>query len=271
MKIKNFLFSFTIVFSVSCGETMPVSENADSSNHVQGKVSSVREIETDSGKLVITEQDGVELDSAVLYDASGVITARGFFYNNQPSGAWFHYDATGKIVSVKHYSQGAAKYNLDATDFKTKRVSFNEMGISAEIPEQWKSIETPNAGSLISYEKPVTEQGILMMPNFNIAKGKLEAGQTLKSLAADQLNMLHDAVGRVELVDESFLTIDSCSAFRRYGMYYTEDNKVGFLDAIIVKGDQIWVISCAAQNREQGEFLKYQSVFENLVMSIEIL
>ncbi len=89
-------------------------------------------------------------------------------------------------------------------------------------------------------------------------------------MAAEQLNMLHQTVGRVELVDESNLTIDSCKAFRRYGMYYTENNKVGFLDAIIVNGSDVYVISCAAQNREQGEFLKYQSVFENLVMSIQI-
>jgi len=271
MKLKYFIFSIVAIAATSCSDSKSENEKSDSSNQVQTPATSIKEIQTDSGKLVVTHVEGLELDSAVLYNVSGRITARGFFYNNQPSGAWIRFDEAGKIISATHYSEGTPKYNLDAGDFKTKRVSFQEMGISAEIPEQWQAIETPNAGSLISYEKTVADKEIKMMPNFNIAKGKLESGQTLKSLAADQLNMLHDAVGRVELVDESFLTIDSCSAFRRYGMYYTEDNKIGFLDAIIVKGDKIWVISCAAQNREQGEFLKYQSVFENMMMSIEIL
>jgi hypothetical protein len=124
---------------------------------------------------------------------------------------------------------------------------------------------------LISYEKEVTEEGILIMPNFNIAKGKLEAGQTLEILAEQQMNMLHEVVGRVETVHESYVTVDSCRTFLRYGKYYTENNMIGFLDAIVIKGDTMWVISCAAQNREQGEFLKYQSVFENLVMSIQFL
>lgn len=268
MKLYSFLITI-LILAASCSNEAPVSANTDSTS---GKDSlAVREILTDSGKLVLTDLAGMELDSAVMFNNKGVIVARGFYYDNKPTGAWIRYDETGKIISATHYSEGNAKYALDIADFETVRTSFTEMGITAELPSGWAAMETPNPASLISYEKKVNEKGILMMPNFNIAKGKMEAGQTLATLAAEQLNMLHNAVGRVELVDESYLTIDSCKAFRRYGMYYTEDNKIGFLDAIIVKGDTIWVISCAAQNREQGEFLKYQSVFENLVMSIEIL
>ncbi len=270
MDLNYFQFSIFVLLLTSCSNENTDQGAKDSVADSMSIVSSKQEFETDSGKLVITHIQGVEIDSAVLYGKDGKISARGFMFNNKPSGAWVYYDANGNITKAEHFAGESMKYNLDVEDFKTSRITFKEMGISAEIPVNWKPIESPNTASLISYEKVVTEDGILMMPNFNIAKGKIEAGQTLESLAAEQLNMLHQNVGRVELIDESFLMIDSCKSFRRYGMYFTENNKVGFLDAIIVKGDTIWVISCAAQNREQGEFLKYQSVFESLVMSIKI-
>lgn len=268
MKVFKFLFIVMCFVGASCSNDGPLENKTDS---LPAPTNGVREIQTDSGKLVLTDIPGEILDSAVLYNETGRVVARGFFNNNTPSGAWIRYNENGEVISASHYSEGVVKYNLDIHDFATKSTTFMELGISVAIPIEWKALETPNTSLLISYEKTIKDKEILMMPNFNIAKGKLEPGQTLSSLAAEQLNMLHNAVGRVELVDESFLTIDSCKAFRRYGMYYTQDNKVGFLDAIIVKGETIWVISCAAQNREQGEFLKYQSVFENLVMSIEVL
>lgn len=254
----------------SCGSDATDQGKVDSAADTATDVSGVREIQTDTGKLIITHVAGREIDDVVLLDANGNISARGYMFDNRLSGAWLKYDAGGNVITAVHYSEGVPKYSLDANDFKTERVEMKEMGISFAVPVNWDTVSPFNPKTFVSYEKEVNAEGIMMNPNINIAKGSLEAGQTLETMAAEQLNMLHQTVGRVELVDESYITIDSCKAFRRYGMYYTEDNKVGFLDAIIVNGNDIYVISCAAQNREQGEFLKYQSVFENLVMSIQI-
>lgn len=259
-------------FLLSCGDEKPADEvpKVDSAPDTISSVTTTREVQTDSGKLVITHRDGQDLEDVVLLNANGQIKARGQFYNNQPAGAWLKYGADGNVVTAVQFSEGVAQYNLDAEDFRTERVEMTQMGISFVKPVKWDTVSPYNPLTFVSYEKDVNEAGIIMKPNINISKGTLEAGQTLESLAAQMLNMLHQQVGRVELVDESYLTIDSCSSFRRYGMYYTEDNKIGFLDAIILKGNTIWVVSCAAQNREQGEFLKYQAVFENLVMSVKV-
>lgn len=270
------VLSLCVVLStifIACGDdSAPVDEPNTDSNVVDtiSNVSTTREVQTDSGKLVITHRDGMDLEDVILLDANGQIKARGQFYNNQPAGAWLKYGADGNVVTAVQFSEGIAQYNLDAEDFSTERVEMAQMGISFVKPVKWDTVSPYNPLTFVSYEKDVNEAGVIMKPNINISKGTLEAGQTLESLAAQMLNMLHQQVGRVELVDESYLTIDSCSSFRRYGMYYTEDNKIGFLDAIILKGSTIWVISCAAQNKEQGEFLKYQAVFENLVLSVEV-
>ncbi len=256
----------------SCGEdTAPVTAEKVDSNKVDtiSNVATTREVQTDSGKLIITSRAGQEIDEAVLLDANGKILARGQMYNNEPSGAWLRYDANGNVVTAVHHA-GTTTYTLDPTDFKTERVEMKEMGISFVKPVDWDTVAPFNAASFVSYEKEVNGEAMLMNPNINISKGNLEANQTVESLAADMLNMLHNAVGRVDLVDESYLTIDSCKSFRRYGMYYSNEAKFGFLDAIIVHGSNVYVISCTAPNMEQGEFLKYQSVFENLVLSVQI-
>ena len=259
-----------IFMFASCGDEQPVSDNkVDTAADTISNVATTREVDTDSGKLIITHLAGREMEDAVLLDANGKIIGKGQLLNGVPTGAWLKYDGNGNVVSAVHFA-GTTTYQLDADDFKTERVEMKEMGISFVKPVNWDTVSPFNPGTFVSYEKNISGNGLLMKPNINISKGNLEAGQTLESLAADMLNMLHNTVGRVELVDEAYLTIDSCKSFRRYGMYYTEENKVGFLDAIIVHGSTIYVISCAAQNREQGEFLRYQSVFENLVLSVQV-
>jgi len=272
MKIFYFLLPVLLIAIPGCGDDSAATEEpkADSTADTISEIATIREVETDSGKLMITHHDGQDADDVVLLDAGGKIKARGQFYDNKPTGAWLKYDATGNVISAVQFTEGVAKYNLDADDFKTERIEMKEMGISFVKPVKWDTVSPFNPKTFVSYEKDITEAGLIMKPNINISKGTLEAGQTLESLAAQMLNILHQSVGRVELVDEAYMTIDSCRSFRRYGMYYTEDNKVGFLDAIIVKGNNMWVISCAAQNREQGEFLRYQAVFEKLVLSVQI-
>lgn len=265
---------FSVVFFISCGEdTPPAEQKKDSTVPGTDTISNtvtVREVQTDSGKLVITHRDGQEVEDVVLMSAEGKILARGQFFNNRPSGAWLKYDTQGNVATAVRFSDGVAMNNLDVDDFKTERVEMKEMGISFVKPQQWDTVHPYNAATFVSYEKPIADQDVKMKPNINISKGILEPGQTVESLAADMLNLLHSQVGRVELIDEAYLTIDSCKSFRRYGMYYTEENKVGFLDAIIVSGGNVYVISCAAQNNTEGEFLNYQAVFEGLVMSVEI-
>jgi hypothetical protein len=256
----------------SCSEdTSPVSDIKVDSNKVDtiSTVATTQEVQTDSGRLIITSRAGQEIDEAVLLDAQGKIIGRGQLYNNQPTGAWLRYDADGNVENAVHHA-GTTTYTLDPADFKTERVKMTEMGISFVKPVDWDTVAPFNPATFVSYEKEVNGEGMLMNPNINISKGNMEANQTVESLAGDMLNMLHNTVGRVDLVDESYLTIDSCKSFRRYGMYYTNESKFGFLDAIIVHGSNVFVISCTAPNMQQGEFLKYQSVFENLVLSVQI-
>lgn len=259
-------------FLLSCGEdNASGSEAKADSGYVDtiANTATVREVQTDSGKLIITSRAGQELDDAVLLDAGGKIIGKGHLFQNKPSGAWLKYDADGNVISAVHFA-GDTIYQLDETDFKTERVHLEKMGISFIKPASWDTVSPFNPVSFASYEKNIKDAGLFIRPNINISKGLLETGQTLESLAADMMNMRHNSSPRVDVVDEVYLTIDSCKAFRRFGMYYTEEGTVGFLDAIVVKGTTLYVISCAAQNSTKGEFLKYQSVFETLVLSLQV-
>lgn len=259
-----------LIAGTSCGDSTTDAKTSDTNNADSVSVyGGARKVQTDSGILIITRRSGEEIEDAVLQDANGKILSRGHLLNNQPTGAWLKYDESGNVIQAVHYT-GTSTLQLDAEDFITERVVMSEMGITFVKPLNWDTVSPYNPKTFVSYEKNISAEGLLMKPNINISKGNLEPGQTLESLAAEMLNMLHNAVGRVELVDEAYVTIDSCRSFRRYGMYYTDDNKIGFMDAIIVHGSTIYVVSCAAQNKEQGEFLQYQSVFESLLLSIQV-
>lgn len=271
MKVFHFLLAIPCTFLLSCGDDATAEEQKKDSPATRtiSDVATTREVQTDSGKLIITTRAGQDVEEAVLLDANGKLLGRGQLYNNQPTGAWLKYDDKGNVVKATHYA-GATQYELDAKDFKTVRVEMKEMGISFVKPVDWDTVSPYNPMTFVSFEKEVYGTDMLENPNINISKGTLEPGQTLESLSNDMLTMLHNAVGRVELVDEAKLTIDSCPGFRRYGMYYNGDRKYGFLDAIIVHGTTIYVISCTAPNMQQGDFLRYQAVFEALVMSVKV-
>ncbi|GAB4137007.1 MAG: hypothetical protein Fur0041_11680 [Bacteroidia bacterium] len=227
-------------------------------------------IETDSGKLEVFQLNGVNDGAAVLYGKDGKKIAEGTFAGGKKTGAWLRYDNNGKVIAAEHLSGDQVLHVLDVNDFDFIRYTNKEMGISFEVPRAWKELKSPNNALVASFEKPVNDKDVLLKPGFNLAKGKLQPGDNLKKLSDMHMQMLHNEMGRVELVDEENFTVDSCVAFRRYGMYYTKTSKAGFLNAIIIKGENVYVFDAVAQNKTQGEFLKYQSVFQHIAESLII-
>lgn len=222
-------------------------------------------LKTDSGILTGSFTNSTPNGITELRDKDGKLLQRGRFEQGLPVGAWVQYDASGKVIAAKHVFGNKVLTELDPTDFQFKLWHNDAMGLSLSIPNTWKELPTTNANLVASFEKQIVDTALRIKPSVNVAVAQLEADQTLEKLAATQLEMLHQQSGRVELVNESTITIDSCGAFRRYGMFYNENSKVGFLMTIVVKGNRAWFFSCNAQNMTNGEFLRYQGVFEEIV------
>ena len=178
------------------------------------------------------------------------------------------YNREGKIVAAWQYSKGKILHQLDAADFETKPLHLHQMGIVVKVPTKWFVPESKNPWTLVTVEKRGKNDTSLFVPSINISKGEIETGETLDQLADEQLKLLHSSVGRVETIDTSYFNIDGNCGFKRYGMYSNPAGQTGFLDAIIVRGLNVYVISCTAPNTYQGEFLKYQEVFETAIGSI---
>jgi hypothetical protein len=251
---SGFALFLAIVF-ISC------SPKDNSETPVVGKDS----LKTDSGILTGSFTNNTPNGITELRDNDGKLLQRGRFEQGQPVGAWVQYDASGKVIDAKHVFGNKVLTELDPTDFQFKTWHNDAMGLSLNIPNTWKELPTPNDNLVASFEKQIVDTALRIKPSVNVAVAQLEADQTLEKLAATQLEMLHQQSGRVELVNESAITIDSCSAFRRYGMFYNDNSKVGFLMTIVVKGNRAWFFSCNAQNMTNGEFLRYQGVFEEIV------
>ncbi len=226
-------------------------------------------IQTDSGRLEIENTNGLEERKATLYDKNGKVLQTGMFLDNKAAGAWIKYDAFGNVISAEHYSAGKPIHELDKTDFSFRTWENKQFGAKFSVPKNWREIPSPNPATIASFEKEVKDSSTRMKPNFNVARAQLQPGDNLDKLAMMQIQLLHENMERVEVVEESYLTIDSCKAFRRFGKYYSDNVNVGFLDVIIVSGNTAWLFSCASENNEQGDFLKYQGLFQEIVESFQ--
>lgn len=271
--MKN-LFAFTLLsalaFSSCSSSEEPKEENkVDSSASVIAPAAIKTTLQTDSGKYEIETIPGNSEAKAVLLDANGKIIARGLMLDGKPSGAWVKYDANGNIISAEHYSQGKPLHPLDVNDFNFRTWENQKLGVRLNIPKNWKELPSDNPALIASFEKENKDTAIHIKANFNLVRAKLAPTDNLEKLEQMQIDMMHQNFGRVEIVEEKNFIVDSCSAFRRYGMYYVDNNKVGFLNVIIVHGTDAWLFSCEAQNKQDGEFLKYQGVFQQIVESFQ--
>jgi hypothetical protein len=260
-KIISFIFISAIVFSVTSCSSSSDNSNSKTIDTVAS------EVKTDTGTFKIGFSNGTNEAKATLVDANGKIKAKGMFINNKLAGAWVRYDENGNVIGAEHYSDGKPLHTLDKNDFIFRNWENQQLGFKILVPEKWVELKSPNSALLASFEKNVTDTAVHAKPNFNVARAKLDSGQTLEKLGQQQIEMYHQSFGRIDIVEKSNVTIDSCTAFRWYGMYQTETNKIGFLNVIIVSGNDAWLFSCEAQNREDGEFLKYQGVFQQIVES----
>lgn len=252
-----FLTGIALVFS-ACSSGIDPKKVSDTATDGAQIIS----IQTDSGRIEV-DADG----KAVLYYENGKVKARGEYVEGKPAGAWIRYDENGNVISAAHLSDGKPLYQLDKNDFEFRTWKNEKLGAQFNVPKEWKEVPSPNPALVASFEKTISDTAIHIRPNFNIARAQLQPGDSLAGLAQLQLNMLHESMGRVDIVEEAYITIDGCKAFRRYGMYFTGDNKVGFLNLIIVSGNDAWFFSCEAQNKNQGEFLLYQGVFQQITES----
>ncbi len=267
--IFPFIFISAISFSIASCSSGEEKNEKQNNNSIAIPQTVKTTLQTDSGRIEIETIPGNDESKAVLVDANGKIVERGSFIDNKPAGAWVKYDANGNIISAEHYSEGKPTHTLDKNDFDFRTWENKQLGAKFLVPKNWKELPSPNPALVASFQKDETDTAVHIKPNFNLARAQLSPGDSLGKLAQAQIEMMHQNLGRVEIVNESNIILDSCAAFRRYGMYYVENNKVGFLDVIIVSGNTAWFFSCEAQNKFDGEFLKYQGVFQQIVDSFQ--
>lgn len=269
--MKNILLSFSLCvlcFIFSCSSEGNDKTKTDSAA-ISKTDSSLNFLNTDSGKLEIKSIAGLKENDATLYSSDGKIAQQGKLLDNKPVGAWVKYDNAGSVISAYHYSNGKAIHKLDPTDFNFVTCIKPGFGATFSVPKSWPETASPDPAQLVAFSKSTTDPGSKLHPNFNFRHEKLRAGDSLKGLANMQLQVLHENVGRVDIVEQSDFVVDGCQATRHYGMFSEETGTVGFLSAIIISGDDVWFLSCEAQNNKPGDFLNYQGVFQEILESFK--
>ena len=263
---------FCITLVVSLLAACSANDNADKKK-AEDSIAALKPefFQTDSGRLEVPVRDGKKNGTAVLRNANGVVIGSGLFVNDVQAGVWKRFDQNGKLVSVNQFSSGKAVRTLDISDFEKRKFENAAMNIRLSIPKLWIEVESPNPALMAIFEKNIADTSVVQPPAVNVVKAVLGKNETLEKLAADQLNILHQAINRVEVIDEEYFTLKKTTGFRRYGMYTVDNITVGFMNAILINGNDVYVFNCVADNSKPGEFLAYQAVFDELVESFETI
>jgi hypothetical protein len=272
MKNKSFsffcLFISVFIFSCSTNENQGTKKDSVAVNKPDSLKKIVPiEIQTDSGRLEIQKENG----RATLINGEGKILQKGFLENNLPVGAWVKYNASGKAIHAEQFSKGKPLLQLDANDFNFRQWKNEKLGLAFSVPENWKEVPTGDTSQIDSFLKSsVKVKSNQVTPGFFVDHRKLSPGENLDFLQKNEANLMHGNYDRVDIIEEGEISVDSCAAFRRYGMYGSDEENTGFLKVIIIKGDEVWHFTCTAPNENSG-FLKYQGVFEEILESIHIV
>lgn len=264
-----FFFAGAFLFTSACSPGEHEKAGLDTMPLETDKSKSINILTTDSGKLFINSVAGQKESEATLLSADGKLLQEGKFFDNKPAGAWLKYDDNGKVISAYHYSNGKPSHKLDPEDFNFTTCAKPGFGATFSVPRAWPETVSPDPSHLVAFSKNVNDPQITLHPNFNFRHEKLHPGDSLEGLANTQLEILHENVGRLDLIEKSVFTVDGCKATRCYGMFAEESGTVGFLSAVIVSGDDVWFFSCEAQNNKPGEFLIYQGVFQEILESFK--
>jgi hypothetical protein len=229
----------------------------------------VQVFETDSGRLEVPVVKGRKYGNGILKSKDGKLIGSGRFIDDQIAGAWKRFDGNGQLLSVQHFAEGQVVRTLDKTDFELRNWENKTLGIRLLVPQRWKEGQSPNPALMAVFEKSLTDTTIAQPPAVNVVRAQLQPGETLAQLAAAQLNLMHQSAARVDVVSEERFTVNNCKAFRRYGIYTADSTSIGFLNAIVISGNEAFIFSCVADNTRNSDFLAYQSVFAELVESFE--
>jgi hypothetical protein len=268
MKKNLPLFGICILFFLaSCSSDVSDKTKTDSVQNYTSASATI--LSTDSGKLEIKRIGALKESEATLFSSDGKISQKGKFFENKPAGAWLKYDASGKVISAYHYSNGKPMHKLDPEDFNFVTCAKPGFGATFSVPKAWPETPSPDPSQLVAFSKNVADPTVTLHPNFNFRHEKLHPGDSLEQLANMQLQVLHENVGRLDLVEKNEFSVDGCAATRCYGMFSEESGTVGFLSAVIISGDDVWFFSCEAQNNKAGEFLIYQGVFQEILESFK--
>lgn len=197
-----------------------------------------------------------------FYDKNLKVKEDGHLVRGKKDGIIKLYDSLD-LLSVSYYENDKFIYDLDKKDFIYDTIKLSSFSLF--VPKNWKSnLNASNGAELISHKNCDTSE--IFCPVFSVTSEI--ANISLDSYCSKVLELMFSSVENIRLINKKKLTTNKIDIVQiRYSM--SQGGKdIGFQTGVCKIKDKFFVLTGAAFNGKDGQFLKYDGLFQELILSV---
>lgn len=206
----------------------------------------------------------------VEYYESGKVRETGIMSKGIKNGVWKTYYENGEFKEVGQYNnKGELSFKLDEQDFIFDTLLLDSKKIKILIPKNWKT-NTSN-GIVLCSSRKICHDSVDFCPNITITKEKIQNGLSFSDYIDINVELLKSQSTFVKVVKEYEFTLNGLSTYQTSYLLKSNDVDLGALTTWIDLNGVVYIISGAALNGKEGEFLKYRGLFREIALSFSVI
>lgn len=206
--------------------------------------------------------NGIKTGFYKLYDDMENLQEEGNYLNNNKDGIIKTYKNL-ELKSVSYFEENKKIYDLDRDDFIYDTVKFDMFKII--MPKKWNTKINLNENVLLISQKKC-DSTFVFCPSFSITKETTKLN--LENYTSSALLLMSRNVDKMKLIHQNDITINGFKIILIRYIILKEGKKIGVQTGFCKISNEVFVLTGTAINEIEGEFLKYDGLFEEIILSI---
>ncbi|MCA6437456.1 MAG: hypothetical protein IM600_10135 [Bacteroidetes bacterium] len=255
----KWVFIFLSLGILSCGSD---NNSSNESFSMIGSDSVLKITSNEKIKEMYQIKDGEKTGFYKLYNDEGGVIEEGSVIKGNKEGLIKLYQ-NSVLTSVAYYEKNLKVYELDKHDFIYDSLNLKYFKIC--FPKNWKTNINPQENVLLIGRKNCDSSDVFC-PVFSITKEKTNL--SLKEYSSNALSLMQSKIEKMKILNENNFTINGFNIIQVRYMILKDGQTLGLQTGFCKINDEIFVMTGTAINDKDGEFLKYDGLFEEIILSI---
>lgn len=197
-----------------------------------------------------------------LFNDAEQIIEEGSIIDNNKEGLIKTYQ-NNSLKAVTYYEKNKKVYELDKNDFIYDSLDLKLFKIM--FPISWeKSIRPQENVLLIGHKK--CDSTDMFCPSFSITNESLKT--SLIDYSSNALLLMQSKVEKMKIINKNNFTINGFDVVQVRYMILKDGVTLGLQTGFFKIDDVVYILTGTALNSNEGNFLKYDGLFEEIILSL---